>query len=710
MKRLLTLGSVLGLLMTVAPAYGAMVVDSASPMCQATSTTPELKETRRVQAMLVVGDTVFIGGRFNRVTSPDGGTTVERNHLAACSLSTGAILPWNPNAAGAEPLRGSVYALEHDGSRIIAGGAFDTVGGMTAAGLVALDANPNNSNPTPLLWGGNPGPGTFHKAEVKALAFSGDRKTLYMGGTFVSAGPNGGLEPHVAVAKINAATGAIANWQPQLVSESEVNDCPPIAEDPTCVEPAPREIEVRAIVVKGNRVVIGGFFTEQALRDSLGSEYDGEGHLAAFDSDTAASLGWDFKPEYPVHALAADDANVYVGGAGVGVSKNTLTAARWSDGEEQWTNYADGNWQAVWQQDGVVYGGGHMRRCGTRDAVRETDEPPYERMCAFDAATGAQLDWFPIIEHTGTLGTFALHGASNVLVAGGEFTKVNGVAQLGTTRFGTPGGGPDLPNPGTPTVPGTPSTSGRGYWMVATDGGIFSYGASQFFGSTGNIRLAQPIVGMAATPSKQGYWLVASDGGIFAYGDAEFYGSTGNIRLAKPIVGVTTTPTGRGYWLVASDGGIFAFGDAEFFGSTGNIRLAQPIVGMTTSPGGDGYWMVASDGGIFAFGDAEFFGSTGNIRLAKPITAMTATRTGNGYWMTATDGGIFAFGDAVFHGSTGGRALAKPIVAMTATPSGGGYLLAGADGAVFPFGDAAKLGDDLSRTPLAKPIVGMTGF
>ena len=32
---------------------------------------------------------------------------------------------------------------------------------------------------------------------------------------------------------------------------------------------------------------------------------------------------------------------------------------------------------------------------------------------------------------------------------------------------------------------------------------------------------------MAATPDGKGYWLVASDGGIFNYGDAVFYGSTG---------------------------------------------------------------------------------------------------------------------------------------------------------------------------------------
>ena len=73
-----------------------------------------------------------------------------------------------------------------------------------------------------------------------------------------------------------------------------------------------------------------------------------------------------------------------------------------------------------------------------------------------------------------------------------------------------------------------------------------------------------PVVGMAATPDGKGYWLVASDGGIFTFGDAGFYGSTGALTLNKPIVGMAATPDGKGYWLVASDGGIFTFGDAAF--------------------------------------------------------------------------------------------------------------------------------------------------
>ena len=43
---------------------------------------------------------------------------------------------------------------------------------------------------------------------------------------------------------------------------------------------------------------------------------------------------------------------------------------------------------------------------------------------------------------------------------------------------------------------------------------------------------------MAPSDTGNGYWLVASDGGIFAFGDAVFQGSTGNIALNKPIVGM----------------------------------------------------------------------------------------------------------------------------------------------------------------------------
>ena len=100
-----------------------------------------------------------------------------------------------------------------------------------------------------------------------------------------------------------------------------------------------------------------------------------------------------------------------------------------------------------------------------------------------------------------------------------------------------------------------------------------------------------PIVGMAATPDGGGYWLVASDGGIFSFGDALFHGSTGGRQLNAPVVGMAATPDGGGYWLLASDGGVFTFGDAQFYGSDGGM-LTSPAVAIAAARGGAGYWIA----------------------------------------------------------------------------------------------------------------------
>ena len=96
---------------------------------------------------------------------------------------------------------------------------------------------------------------------------------------------------------------------------------------------------------------------------------------------------------------------------------------------------------------------------------------------------------------------------------------------------------------------------------------------------------------MAAATGGTGYWLVASDGGVFSYGSAVFHGSTGSIHLNKPVIGIAATPDGGGYWFAASDGGVFNYGDAMFLGSLGSIKLVAPIAGIAAQqpiPGGPG--------------------------------------------------------------------------------------------------------------------------
>ena len=261
--------------------------------------------------------------------------------------------------------------------------------------------------------------------------------------------------------------------------------------------------------------------------------------------------------------------------------------------------------------------------------------------------------------------TFGATPGSTVIVAstGKSLTARTPAHPAGTLDVSvtTPGGTTSSVGAYTYVVPPNNVT---GYWTVASDGGVFTFGQAQFYGSMGGKHLNEPVVGMAPSVGGQGYWLVASDGGIFSFGNARFYGSMGGTPLNKPIVGMAATPTGRGYWLVASDGGIFSFGNARFDGSMGGTPLNKPIVGMAATATGGGYWLVASDGGIFSFGSATFYGSMGGNVLNDPMVGMSATPTGLGYWTDASDGGIFSFGSATFLGSMGGLSLDKPMVGM----------------------------------------------
>jgi hypothetical protein len=227
------------------------------------------------------------------------------------------------------------------------------------------------------------------------------------------------------------------------------------------------------------------------------------------------------------------------------------------------------------------------------------------------------------------------------------------------------------------------SNDAGGYWVATSAGAVDKFGSASLPrpGPTSltdlHVTPARPIVGFAATPNPpaagpnststtgQGYWLVGSDGGVFNFGDANFYGSTGALRLAAPIVGIAPSPDGFGYWLVAADGGVFTYGDVAFHGSMGGKHLNQPIVAMVSSPSGKGYWLVAADGGTFNFGDAPFIGSLGNLKLVSPIVSAHGTLFAPGLWLGAGDGGTFTFGAATFFGSATGKAPPGSITGLT---------------------------------------------
>jgi hypothetical protein len=211
---------------------------------------------------------------------------------------------------------------------------------------------------------------------------------------------------------------------------------------------------------------------------------------------------------------------------------------------------------------------------------------------------------------------------------------------------------------------------------------------NHYLGSMSGVALNRPIVAMASTRTGHGYWLAASDGGVFTFGDARFHGSMGKRALAAPIVGIAATRSGHGYWLGASDGGVFTFGDAHFYGSAGHRPLAAPVVGIAATRTGRGYWLATANGRVFTYGDARTFSVSLKHPLTAPIVGIAATRTGRGYWLAAANGRVYTHGDARFYGSARPQSLTAPVTGITVTHDGRGYWLVSTDGSTHAFGHA----------------------
>ncbi len=280
---------------------------------------------------------------------------------------------------------------------------------------------------------------------------------------------------------------------------------------------------------------------------------------------------------------------------------------------------------------------------------------------------------------------------------------------------------PVAPTTTTPTPAQAPTPAAQhGYWLVGSDGGIFSFGAAQFYGSTGALALQRPVVGITPTADDGGYWLVASDGGIFSFGNAGFYGSipglglapagsTNPKRLNAPIVGMVPSADGAGYFMVASDGGVFAFGDAKFEGSCpGSGGCSGAAVAVMPDASGNGYWLVTATGHVYAFGDAVNYGAPGPQPV--PVTAAVRTKDGAGYWLLFANGVVAPYGDAAnLGGPSGAVGGLDPASAIFTAADGGGYWVAAANGSVYTYGDAPNDGS-MAGQHLNGSIIAATGW
>ncbi|MBG6212507.1 MAG: PKD domain-containing protein [Cryobacterium sp.] len=433
---------------TVALVLGALAVpltaaadsrpaDAATPVTVSADSLPTAQINGVVWAQLIVGTTVYVGGEFTRsrpAGSAPGVNEVVRNNLLAYNLTTGVLVAsFNPNVNGAV----RALTVSNDGSRLFAGGAFTSVGGVSRSRVAAFDTMSGA-----LIAGWAP----VMNAGVKALAFAGT--TVYMGGSFTAAGG----QARARMAAFNGTTGALQPWSGT---------------------PTGGSINALAASPDGSKVVIGGSFTAYN-----GSSDPGYG-MAATDATTGTSLPWKINglirnggTQAAILSLTGSAEGLfgtgYVFGSG-GNFEGTFRAG-WADGSLIWVEDCHGDTYSAVPAGDKVYTTEHAHYCGNINGFEQTEPWTYHRTLAFSMDVGGTitadkhgyynfagtprpnlLTFYPDI-NTGTFtgqgqGPWHVTANAQYLLYGGEFTIVNNKRQQGLARFAVPAIAPNKEGP-----------------------------------------------------------------------------------------------------------------------------------------------------------------------------------------------------------------------------------------------------------------------
>lgn len=212
-----------------------------------------------------------------------------------CSVGAWLAVATMALAADFPSINGTVRAVAHDSSRNIVyiGGDFTQVGGQSRQRLAALNAT------TGALLPWNPSV----NAAVNVITVDGSR--IYVGGRFTEASGNTTVR---RVAAFDLSGNLITSWLPRVQS----------AGFPPGLDPQADPSRVNAIHVFGDRVIIGGLFTQAGALARR--------HLAAFAVSNAALDNWNPGASSEIFALASRGSSLFVGGDFTEISGSARSA------------------------------------------------------------------------------------------------------------------------------------------------------------------------------------------------------------------------------------------------------------------------------------------------------------------------------------------------------------------------------------------------
>lgn len=408
------------------PAQSASADTPGQPGTVTADVLPTWQINGVVWSQAVAGNTVYVTGSFTKArppgVAPGGPGEIDANNVFAFDITTG-----NPvtNFTHSFDGQGLIVRVTPDGKTVYFGGDFTAVDGQARAHVASFDV----ATGAMLDWA----PRT--DGQVRGFAFAGD--TVYVGGNFRS---SGGV-PRSELAAWNTTSKSITPWAPSAAGDGFVWD---MVTSPD-----------------SSRIIIGGSFTTLNGAAAYG--------MASIDAATGSALPWAATDRIKsaglngaISSLSTDGTQVYGTGYafGAGASFEGTFAVDPYSGQINWVNDCLGDTYGSFPQGGVLYSVSHKHDCSVVGAFGDTNPRSRWAKAIAESTTPTgvitkkdaygwdftglpyteQLNWYPDLEFgtytSSRQAAWSVTGNENYVVLGGEFPKVNNVAQQGLVRFG----------------------------------------------------------------------------------------------------------------------------------------------------------------------------------------------------------------------------------------------------------------------------------